>query len=164
MIVSSHSELRCPECRVLVDIKIDDLPPNVLLMRILGGMKSALSVLNNTIGTEAVSPPGHNHSQSLANPSVLNTNGSNNDHGMSINASSRDHVKRTVPLNSEPIHRSMVKPSDDNLNAMRGSNPSSRQPLQNVPTLNSNSLQTTGTSPPIPHAKALYDFDSKEPG
>ena len=37
IIVSSHTELRCPECRVLVSIKIEDLPPNVLLMRILEG-------------------------------------------------------------------------------------------------------------------------------
>lgn len=36
-IVASHQELRCPECRVLVEIKIDELPPNVLLMRILEG-------------------------------------------------------------------------------------------------------------------------------
>lgn len=40
-IVESHKELRCPECRVLVDISIDELPPNVLLMRILEGMKNA---------------------------------------------------------------------------------------------------------------------------
>ncbi|XP_044737587.1 E3 ubiquitin-protein ligase SH3RF3 isoform X2 [Chrysoperla carnea] len=40
-IVTTHKELRCPECRVLVDIKIDDLPPNVLLMRILEGMRNA---------------------------------------------------------------------------------------------------------------------------
>ncbi|XP_065089453.1 E3 ubiquitin-protein ligase SH3RF1 [Ochlerotatus camptorhynchus] len=44
-IVASHQELRCPECRVLVEIKIDELPPNVLLMRILEGMKTA--ELNN---------------------------------------------------------------------------------------------------------------------
>ncbi|GLH05836.1 Endophilin-A [Gryllus bimaculatus] len=40
-IVSTHKELRCPECRVLVDAKIDELPPNVLLMRILEGMRNA---------------------------------------------------------------------------------------------------------------------------
>lgn len=39
IIVSSHSKLRCPECRVLVEIKIDELPPNVLLMRILEGIQ-----------------------------------------------------------------------------------------------------------------------------
>lgn len=37
VIVSSQGLLRCPECRVLVDMKIDELPPNVLLMRILEG-------------------------------------------------------------------------------------------------------------------------------
>lgn len=40
-IVSTHRELRCPECRVLVEVKVDDLPPNVLLMRILEGMRNA---------------------------------------------------------------------------------------------------------------------------
>lgn len=40
-IVHTHKELRCPECRVLVEIGIDDLPPNVLLMRILEGMRNA---------------------------------------------------------------------------------------------------------------------------
>ncbi|KAG4066680.1 hypothetical protein HA402_007316 [Bradysia odoriphaga] len=37
VIVSSQGSLRCPECRVLVEMKIDELPPNVLLMRILEG-------------------------------------------------------------------------------------------------------------------------------
>lgn len=48
MIVSSQSELRCPECRVLVDCKINDLPTNVLLMRILEGMKNASNNDNNS--------------------------------------------------------------------------------------------------------------------
>ncbi|XP_059061675.1 E3 ubiquitin-protein ligase SH3RF1 [Achroia grisella] len=41
VIVESHKELRCPECRILVDVKVEELPPNVLLMRILEGMKNA---------------------------------------------------------------------------------------------------------------------------
>lgn len=40
-IVEKHKELRCPECRILIHSKIDDLPPNVLLMRILEGMRNA---------------------------------------------------------------------------------------------------------------------------
>ncbi|XP_060854250.1 E3 ubiquitin-protein ligase SH3RF3 isoform X2 [Rhopalosiphum padi] len=39
-IVATHKELRCPECRTLVECRVDELPPNVLLMRILEGMKS----------------------------------------------------------------------------------------------------------------------------
>ncbi|CAK1589246.1 unnamed protein product [Parnassius mnemosyne] len=52
VIVESHKELRCPECRVLVEAKIEDLPPNVLLMRILEGMKNSaprkISVVQRT--------------------------------------------------------------------------------------------------------------------
>lgn len=40
-IIETNKELRCPECRVLVEIKIEELPPNVLLMRILEGMRNA---------------------------------------------------------------------------------------------------------------------------
>ncbi|XP_045124535.1 E3 ubiquitin-protein ligase SH3RF1-like isoform X12 [Portunus trituberculatus] len=40
-IVETHKELRCPECRVLVEATVDELPPNILLMRILESMKSA---------------------------------------------------------------------------------------------------------------------------
>lgn len=38
-IVSSRHELRCPECRILVDSAVDDLPANILLVRLLDGIK-----------------------------------------------------------------------------------------------------------------------------
>uniref|UniRef100_A0AAY5EVU4 RING-type E3 ubiquitin transferase n=1 Tax=Electrophorus electricus TaxID=8005 RepID=A0AAY5EVU4_ELEEL len=38
-IVSSRHELRCPECRILVDCGVDDLPANILLVRLLDGIK-----------------------------------------------------------------------------------------------------------------------------
>ncbi|ROT82025.1 putative SH3 domain-containing RING finger protein 3 isoform X2 [Penaeus vannamei] len=40
-IVHNLKELRCPECRVLVEVPVDELPPNILLMRILESMRSA---------------------------------------------------------------------------------------------------------------------------
>jgi len=49
-ILSTKKELRCPECRVLINVSIDELPPNVLLMRILEGMKNA----GNGIGKKKV--------------------------------------------------------------------------------------------------------------
>ncbi|XP_042223013.1 E3 ubiquitin-protein ligase SH3RF3-like [Homarus americanus] len=39
--MNSFQELRCPECRVLVEVPVDELPPNILLMRILESMKNA---------------------------------------------------------------------------------------------------------------------------
>ncbi|XP_047193323.1 E3 ubiquitin-protein ligase SH3RF3-like isoform X2 [Scophthalmus maximus] len=38
-IVSSRNELRCPECRILVDCGVDDLPANILLVRLLDGIR-----------------------------------------------------------------------------------------------------------------------------
>ncbi|KAG9270965.1 E3 ubiquitin-protein ligase SH3RF3 [Astyanax mexicanus] len=38
-IVSSRHELRCPECRILVDCGVDDLPANILLVRLLDGIR-----------------------------------------------------------------------------------------------------------------------------
>lgn len=54
-IVNSHKELRCPECRVLVETNIDDLPCNILLIRLLEGIKN--------------------------NPRLRNTNFNGTDHG-----------------------------------------------------------------------------------
>ncbi|CAL1283273.1 unnamed protein product [Larinioides sclopetarius] len=39
-ILNSHKELRCPECRILVDSKIEELPCNILLVRLLEGIKN----------------------------------------------------------------------------------------------------------------------------
>ena len=40
-IVSTKLELRCPECRTVVRTKIDDLPHNILLVRLLESMRTA---------------------------------------------------------------------------------------------------------------------------
>ena len=39
-IISSKDELRCPECRTLVTIPVENLPSNILLIRLLEGMKN----------------------------------------------------------------------------------------------------------------------------
>lgn len=63
-IVVTKKELRCPECRVLVETSIDDLPPNVLLMRILEGMRNAAPKRRST-GAPAVHHQ-RSHSQPIA--------------------------------------------------------------------------------------------------
>ncbi|XP_075981907.1 SH3 domain containing ring finger posh isoform X2 [Anticarsia gemmatalis] len=57
VIVESHKELRCPECRILVETKVEELPPNVLLMRILEGMKN--SAPRKIITGQRTSRSGH---------------------------------------------------------------------------------------------------------
>lgn len=39
-IVISANELLCPECRIVVDKSVDELPTNILLIRLLEGIKS----------------------------------------------------------------------------------------------------------------------------
>lgn len=39
-ILSTQHELRCPECRTLVTVRVEDLPPNILLVRLLEGLKT----------------------------------------------------------------------------------------------------------------------------
>lgn len=39
-IVSTKGELRCPECRFLVEVRVEDLPSNILLIRLLEGIKT----------------------------------------------------------------------------------------------------------------------------
>ncbi|XP_051762535.1 E3 ubiquitin-protein ligase SH3RF3-like isoform X2 [Ctenopharyngodon idella] len=63
-IVSSRHELRCPECRILVDCAVDDLPANILLVRLLDGIKQRpkngggrTSLVGCAAGVSA-SPPG----------------------------------------------------------------------------------------------------------
>ncbi|CAK1542728.1 unnamed protein product [Leptosia nina] len=65
VIVESHKELRCPECRVLVEAKVEELPPNVLLMRILEGMKNSAP---RKVTTQRVRT-AHTQGQSQTQPS-----------------------------------------------------------------------------------------------
>lgn len=214
----------------MVDIKIDELPPNVLLMRILEGMKNTGSA-----GAETISPlqmhrqqiqqsaVGAGASAATINLTISNLNSINSEHGVGgVNAYIRDQVKRaavaaaaqnaetgghrtthgggaTSAATSAPTGSvvatvastattnnggiiTAAKPntttSDDSTpNGLRSTQQpstlqaSARQTLQTLPsqTVNSNNSQqqqcNNATSPAsIPHAKALYDFDSKEPG
>ncbi|XP_051566591.1 E3 ubiquitin-protein ligase SH3RF3-like [Myxocyprinus asiaticus] len=68
-IVRSRHELRCPECRILVDCAVDELPANILLVRLLDGIKqrprngggraslTGISLVGCAAGVSA-SPPG----------------------------------------------------------------------------------------------------------
>ncbi|XP_037714731.1 E3 ubiquitin-protein ligase SH3RF1 [Drosophila subpulchrella] len=68
-IVASQHKLRCPECRILVSCNIDELPPNVLLMRILEGMKqNAAAGKGDSKGEETESQPERPKTQPSAEP------------------------------------------------------------------------------------------------
>ncbi|XP_049825851.1 E3 ubiquitin-protein ligase SH3RF1 isoform X3 [Aethina tumida] len=106
-IVQKHKELRCPECRILVNIKVEDLPPNVLLMRILEGMRNAV-------------------------PKKLQRS----------NRGSPNHNTQNV-LHSFPLQQQHGTP-EHRINTTKQSSPH--------------------TIHHQPYAKALFDYNAKEPG
>ena len=92
-IITTHKELRCPECRILVPIKIEDLPPNVLLMRILEGMKS--------MGVKTAENPAPVARQQVQE-------GSHNTHLMGANLSNCQNIQTPPsqpPQPQQPSHQ-----------------------------------------------------------
>ncbi|XP_051955215.1 E3 ubiquitin-protein ligase SH3RF1-like [Xyrauchen texanus] len=110
-IVGSRGELRCPECRTLVESGVDELPSNILLVRLLDGIKQRPRRTGN----------GHG----------ANTNGSA---GAGVRAQGAGGGPRQPGLPGAQSQRVQAKST----------------PVRGVPQL--------------PCAKALYNYDGKEPG
>ena len=66
-IVERRKELRCPECRILVVEDVDDLPANILLVRILEGLNRQNRSLNpsDSLDAEASEKPSDQVKASL---------------------------------------------------------------------------------------------------
>ena len=71
-IICTKNELRCPECRTLVNISVDDLPTNILLIRLLEGMKTAKAGISGSspgASGRRTNPTSPTNSKSGASPS-----------------------------------------------------------------------------------------------
>ncbi|XP_072262136.1 E3 ubiquitin-protein ligase SH3RF1 isoform X1 [Pyxicephalus adspersus] len=110
-IVSSRSELRCPECRTLVECGVDELPSNILLVRLLDGIKQR----PRKPGT---GPHTGNNTNALRAQGNVTTNCGTSD------AQSNQGGPQRIQARSPPV---------------RG-------------------------VPQLPCAKALYNYEGKEPG
>uniref|UniRef100_A0A3F2YWJ9 RING-type E3 ubiquitin transferase n=1 Tax=Anopheles epiroticus TaxID=199890 RepID=A0A3F2YWJ9_9DIPT len=174
-IVASHQELRCPECRVLVEVRIDELPPNVLLMRILEGMKTAeLNSQNTNQTTNGSNKPTSNRNQSHGAAPTSNANAVNYQQQQHHH----NHHHQQHP-SSGGVHGAKIGKSsstnqgsaDNQAHPLHGSHPQQQhhhhqhQPLSRIIAASG----VTGTGPnasldlsKIPHAKAFYDFSSSE--
>ncbi|NP_001090115.1 SH3 domain containing ring finger 3 L homeolog [Xenopus laevis] len=71
-IVSSRNELRCPECRVLVECGVEDLPANILLVRLLDGIRQrprgSPTGSPTATGQHGSSNNSNNHSSNCGSP------------------------------------------------------------------------------------------------
>lgn len=135
VIVSSQGSLRCPECRVLVDMKIDELPPNVLLMRILEGNQIFVNILVIQLIDK--------HSIDLGMK-----NASHNQINTAISSQNEFPLLDLQQINHPKL---ITNRALDEQNIIH-------QPSSTSTKKNPSSALT------VPHAKALYDFVSKENG
>lgn len=152
-IVASHIELRCPECRVLVELKINDLPPNVLLMRILEGIK------NTTLSQK----PSHLYTtQPLGNQKLISSIVKKDLGIESSIVCSTNLAKNTAQesnYRTEP--ESVIKQNNECSDGAR----LNQMQFQIASVQNANNIQNVGTSQILmPHAIAIYDFQSSEHG
>ncbi|XP_038661769.1 E3 ubiquitin-protein ligase SH3RF1 isoform X3 [Scyliorhinus canicula] len=113
-ILNSRSELRCPECRTLVGCGVDELPTNILLVRLLDGIKHR-----------------------PRRPGSSGVNGNNN-----INGTARVQGDGTITTTNCGT-------------ALRD--------LQSIHRVQARSPPVRGI-PQLPCAKALYNYEGKEPG
>ncbi|KAK2519472.1 hypothetical protein Q9233_011999 [Columba guinea] len=60
-IVSSRHELRCPECRILVGCGVDELPANILLVRLLDGIRQRPRAAGGASGSPSAAAPAYPH-------------------------------------------------------------------------------------------------------
>lgn len=188
VIVASRQELRCPECRVLVDIKIDDLPPNVLLMRILEGMKNAAANQHNLnkspkiINTSMLHPDGGQVMNSVVgggsggSMTIMNST----DHRVPPNATQKEKfIKCSVTeqmIQSAPNQQQQHQHKNITINDLHHQqqlhqsyppNPQQQQqqhqPPQNPQSQQQNPSNVNNERGYVPRVFALYDFQSKEP-
>ncbi|KAJ3599820.1 hypothetical protein NHX12_033774 [Muraenolepis orangiensis] len=91
-IVGSRGELRCPECRTLVDSPVDQLPSNILLVRLLDGIKQRPRARPGVPGPSGAPPPVSNGTAGPRPPAV----GPGREPGPSAAQPQRTQTKSTV--------------------------------------------------------------------
>ncbi|XP_037344260.2 E3 ubiquitin-protein ligase SH3RF3-like isoform X2 [Pungitius pungitius] len=138
-IVSSRNELRCPECRILVDCGVDDLPANILLVRLLDGIKQRPQ-RGSGGGGGGGGGGGAGGRLSLAG-------GSLQGYAAGISASPPGSAIRELPV---AIRSSPVKGTSDAWYMKKGRHHTKTKCCNNIPAL--------------PCGKALYTYEGKEPG
>ncbi|XP_067663035.1 E3 ubiquitin-protein ligase SH3RF1-like [Haliotis asinina] len=150
-IVSTKNELRCPECRTIVTIKVEDLPPNILLIRLLEGIKTQGQLHGQT--TTIATPTSRTDSPGA--PNTISQPRQQRQNAPCAKALYNYEAKESGDLsfkkNDVVILRKQI---DDNwfhgeLNGQHGFFPV-------------NYVQVLVALPQLPQCQALYDFDLKD--
>nr|XP_060625668.1 E3 ubiquitin-protein ligase SH3RF3 isoform X2 [Anolis sagrei ordinatus] len=152
-IVSSRHELRCPECRILVGCGVDELPANILLVRLLDGIRQRPRGGGGGGGGGAgngngAAPPG--------SPSPRGSSSSSSSHagpaGPAAAASGGGGGSGAAPA---------ANPGGSPSVALAAA--SAAASLRELAALSRSSAHLKNPSQ-LPYGKALYAYEGKEPG
>lgn len=156
-ILESHHELRCPECRTLVDVKVEDLPSNILLMRLLEGLKS------HNVGESQITH--------LPTSGIITSSSSTSTMAVLSAAQSGEAVAAACDVRSPNRHsngNSSTALADERLPNKMPVPPclgvSATQAGGSRIQRNSSHLSNKPNRPSQPCAKALFKYDAKEHG
>ncbi|KAM7342109.1 SH3 domain containing ring finger posh isoform 2-T3 [Cochliomyia hominivorax] len=176
VIYASRQELRCPECRILVDTKIEDLPPNVLLMRILEGMKNAAikqhSIINEI--TKDTNDRNDTIRYSTSGGSIA-ASSSNTASVLNANVASEERIRQQIQQQQLKQRQQQILQFQQQIQQQHHTYSSPQQQQQLVASATTHQQQQTILQQQqqqsqnqqrrciVPHAYALYDFESNEP-
>ncbi|XP_053398496.1 E3 ubiquitin-protein ligase SH3RF1-like [Mercenaria mercenaria] len=94
-IVSTKHELRCPECRFHVEMRVEDLPSNILLIRLLEGLKSQSRIASSQ-------GPGHRR-ETLGSPGSSKADNTN----QAVAAFARQQQQRQASTSNRPCAKAL---------------------------------------------------------
>ncbi|XP_049712569.1 E3 ubiquitin-protein ligase SH3RF3 isoform X1 [Elephas maximus indicus] len=143
-IVCSRHELRCPECRILVGCGVDELPANILLVRLLDGIRQRPRAGGSGTGS------GSGSSSNGGSPTARPYSGAAPALGGGGGGAA----------GSAPGSPVFLPAAAAGTSAAAGSATSSLRELAAA----SRSAPLAKNIPQLPYGKALYSYEGKEPG
>ncbi|XP_066477757.1 E3 ubiquitin-protein ligase SH3RF3 [Tiliqua scincoides] len=184
-IVSSRHELRCPECRILVGCGVDELPANILLVRLLDGIRQRPRGGRNCSPGAQGSPAGGGGSPGTASCHPVAAAGSPSSAAAAVAASAAASLRELAAASRSALFKNSSQlPYGKALYAYEGKEPGDlrfnkgdiiilrRKVDENWyhGELNGNHgffpasyIQCIKPLPPAPpQGKALYDFEIKD--
>ncbi|KAM6446607.1 E3 ubiquitin-protein ligase SH3RF3 isoform 2-T2 [Liasis olivaceus] len=157
-IVSSRHELRCPECRILVGCGVDELPANILLVRLLDGIRQRprAGAGGGCCGGGNCGP-GSPKPQSNAGPSGGGSEGS--PAAAAGGGGGGSSVVPPVNPGCQPLAVATTSTGSPSVAAAAASAAAS---LRELAAASRSALLKNPTQ--LPYGKALYAYEGKEPG
>ncbi|XP_077199744.1 E3 ubiquitin-protein ligase SH3RF3 isoform X2 [Paroedura picta] len=157
-IVSSRHELRCPECRILVGCGVDELPANILLVRLLDGIRQRpRGGSSSSAGSNCA--PGSPTTQANGGTTSGHSGGSP---AAAAAAGGGSTFVTAAPPGCHPAATAAASTTGSPSTAAAAAAASAAASLRELAAASRSALQKNSSQ--LPYGKALYAYEGKEPG